>query len=168
MVALPSFRASRVPSGRLLLAQSRHAACHEECPLLEAEGTCLESTHFYWVEITDNRSRSGIEPGLRLHSPENGNIAEDAQRFSAQCPKELSNSGHRDLSPEAISPQTAGLFARLYRKSLEPGLAGWRRSRMPTSLQTKFPANREFCREFCKIVASGASETPNSSVGAGR
>ena len=30
-----------------------------------------------------------------------------------------------------------------------------------------FPANREFNREFCKIAASGAPETPNSGVVAG-
>ena len=32
----------------------------------------------------------------------------------------------------------------------------------------EFPANREKNREFYKIVASGAPETPNSGVGAGR
>jgi len=32
---------------------------------------------------------------------------------------------------------------------------------------TKFPANREKNREFCKIVASGAPENPNSGVDAG-
>ena len=37
----------------------------------------------------------------------------------------------------------------------------------PPPALLQFPANREFYREFCKIVAFGAPETPNSGVVAG-
>ena len=81
------------------------------------------------------RSRSRIEPNLRLISRENGNIAEDAQRFSARRAEDLSNSGHGDSPPEARSPLTAGFLATLKGISLETGLAGWgRRNRT-----AKFP-----------------------------
>jgi len=45
---------------------------------------------------------------------------------------------------------------------------GWlaQQCRWPPALPV-FPANREFYREFCKIAASGAPETPNSGVVAG-
>jgi hypothetical protein len=48
--------------------------------------------------------------------------------------------------------------------SAHTGQAGWRRSADCPVLCPFFPANRE----FCKIVASGAPETPNSGVGTGR
>ena len=45
---------------------------------------------------------------------------------------------------------------------------GWlaTQCRWPPALPV-FPANREFYREFCKIVASGAPGTVDSVVGAG-
>jgi hypothetical protein len=58
-----------------------------------------------------SRSRSAIEPSLRHDSPENGNNAEDTQRFSACWAEEPSNSEHRDSPPDARSPPTTGFSA---------------------------------------------------------
>jgi hypothetical protein len=70
-------------------------------------------------------SPSLIEPNLWISSPKNGYIAEFAQRLSAQRAEDLSNSGHRDASPEARSPRTAGFLAISNRESPESGLVGW-------------------------------------------
>ncbi len=59
------------------------------------------------------RSHSAVEPGLRFVSPENGNIAEDAQRFPARHASNSQGSEHRDNSLSARSPPMAGFFAEL-------------------------------------------------------
>jgi hypothetical protein len=61
-------------------------------------------------------------------------------------------------------PANCGLFVRDRETSVRIGLRGGRCSQLRTSLHTKFPANREFNREFRKFRASAAISASNQRV----
>jgi hypothetical protein len=113
-----------------------------------------------------SRSRSRIEPNLRPASPENGNIADVAQRFPAQYPKDISNWEHRDSTPrqEAREQRASCDIEVKFTRDRTAWLA--RQCRCPPALPV-FPANREFYREFYKITALGTPETANNCAATG-
>jgi hypothetical protein len=78
------------------------------------------------------------------------------------------NSGVQRPLARPQKPRNGADFAISAEADAETGLVGWRRSLNRTGLHHQFPANREFYREFRKIVDTDAPEIPTSGVGAGR
>jgi hypothetical protein len=75
--------------------------------------------------------------------------------------------GTQRLSHERKKPANGGLLSDMV-EEISGDQTGWLATQCRWSpALLGFPANREFYREFCKIVASRAPETLNSGVVAG-
>jgi hypothetical protein len=90
-----------------------------------------------------------IEPVLRSQSPKNGNFSNIRQRLS---PISLGNRPNRSLETNRQFTKARHWRAFLALPSVKSpvaGLPGWRRSADSHPSPRRFPANREFYREFC-------------------
>jgi len=105
------------------------------------------------VTVNDCVSRHAvqIEPGLQPPSPRNGNISNMRRRLSAISPWNWPNLESGDRPQIRKSPPLAGI------SGITEGKISWRRTGwLATQWDSnqsphKFPANREFYREFSKI-----------------
>ena len=94
-----------------------------------------------------------IEPGLRPQSPKNGSFPNVRRRLSAISPWECLKWELGDRQLSCKSPPLAGLCADI-RDIFSRRRTGWlaTQCRSPPPPR-KFPANREFYREFCNFRA---------------
>jgi hypothetical protein len=99
------------------------------------------------------RPRSPDEPGLRPLSPENGHISNIRQRLSASSVPHRPISESGDQPRIHKSPPSAGPSAGI-RAISSDRRNGWLATQCRSHLSPgKFPANREFYREFCIFEA---------------
>jgi hypothetical protein len=123
----------------LLLQQSRDVPCSEG-----RETRCWATR-----QTLPDRPWSEIEPGLQRRSPKNGNIWISVRRLSAIWTRKAPNLEPGEWPMDRKIPPLAGfslVFSRNFPKSQTAWLATqWDSNPSPS----KFPANREFYREFC-------------------
>lgn len=110
-----------------------------------------------WASLHCKRGHAvPIESGLRPSSPENGNFPNVRRRLSAislgECPK--SEPGDRGRIRKR--PQLADLSASIS-GTFSEGRTAWLATQCRSHPSPrKFPANREFNREFCSFGALSA------------